>query len=31
MMNVMSVNRKFSMDEVINLTENYYYVTLKKN
>lgn len=27
MMNVMSVKRKFTMDEVINLTENCYYVT----
>lgn len=28
MMNVMSVKRKFTMDEVINLTENCYYVTV---
>lgn len=28
MMSVMSVKRKFSMDEVINLTENCYYVTV---
>ena len=27
MMNVMSVKRKFTIDEVINLTENCYYVT----
>lgn len=27
-MNVMSVKRKFTMDEVINLTENCYYVTV---
>ena len=27
MMNVMSIKRKFTMDEVINLTENCYYVT----
>ncbi len=27
MMNTMSVKRKFTMDEVINLTENCYYVT----
>ena len=27
-MNVMNVKRKFSMDEVINLTENCYYVTV---
>ena len=31
MMNVMNAKRKFTMDEVINLMENYYYVTLKKN
>lgn len=28
MMNVMSVKRKFTIDEVINLTENCYYVTV---
>lgn len=31
MMNVMNAKCKFTIDEVINLTENYYYVTLKKN
>lgn len=28
MMNIMSVKRKFTIDEVINLTENCYYVTV---